>query len=235
MKIDLNSIARCIEDMCIFTDMDKSQYLTEQVPCAIAFYTEIYAVPIDTKRIIDPLFYRETYFVGKIVAVQLGQDLPGVFRTKDDEILEECEIKERIGDRCIAKLSPKNIYTDGIHVYGIYYDGICHDYLLELEEMLLYYPVSLKIDAYRAFRFGFRFGFIESNNRIGIYEREIKPKMKPKHILPLIEHQQLDIIHEYQTEIDELENKLSDLQQKRESAYHVLCNLTSNETSKGDL
>lgn len=225
MKIDLNSIARCIEDMGICMDIDKSQYLTEQVLCTIAFYTEIYAIPVDVKRITDPLFYREAYFVGKIVAVQLGQDLPNVFRTKDDEHLGKCEIKDRIGNKCMAKLSPKNIYTDGIHVYGIYHDGICHDYLLELEEMLLYYPASIKIDAYRVFRFG----FIESDNRMDIYEREIKPNMQPKDILPLIKHQQSDIVHEYQTELDDLENKLCELRQKRDSAYRILCNLRPEE------
>lgn len=224
MKIDLNSIARCIKDIDTCIDIDNSQYLMEQVPCTIAFYTEIYVIPVNPKRITDPLFYRETYFVGKIVAVQLGQDLPGIFTTKDDESLAKYAIKDQIGTKCMTELSPKNIYTDGIHVYGIYHDGICHDYLLELEEMLLFYPASLKIDAYRAFRFG----FIESKDRMDIYERVIKPKMRPKDILPLIKHQQSDIVHGYQTEIDDLEDKLSDLRQKRESAYRVLCNLRSD-------
>lgn len=219
MKIDLNIIACCIKENNEDTTIDKSQYLMEEVPCANYFGVDLYAIPVNAERIMDPLFNREEFFVGMIIAVHLGTDSPNVFITKDDERLVNYPIlKDLIGDKFILKISPKDIYTDGIHVYGI-----CQCYLVELEEMLLYYPTSLRADAYRAFRFG----FIEQDNRAQIYEQEIKPNMQPKCIFPLIKHMQADIVNYYENKVEDAEDKLRDLKEKHDDAFRVLSNLVS--------
>lgn len=216
MKIDLNKTARRIKDIDDIDTIDKSRYLMKQVPCADYSGVCIYAVPVSIERITDPLFYRKAFFVGKIVAIQLGQDLPDIFTTKDDESIQKYAIKDRIGDTYIAKLSPKYIYTDGIHVYGV-----CKCYLIELEEMLLYYPISLKAEAYR----NFRFGFIERDERAQIYENEIKPNMQLTNIFPLIKHQQADILNQYEDEIEKVERQLQELKDKHDAEFRIFCNI----------
>lgn len=52
-------------------DITRSKYLPEEVPYANYSGVDMYFVPVDGIRIYDPLFYYNTYIIGRVVAVHI--------------------------------------------------------------------------------------------------------------------------------------------------------------------
>ena len=79
MEFDVNKMDQICRDEKN-NDIFKSKYLKEDVPYVNYCDGDLYCIPVDGKRIYDPLFNIGNYIIGTIVGSQLRSKPNGVFQ-----------------------------------------------------------------------------------------------------------------------------------------------------------
>lgn len=187
-------------------DISRSKYLLEEVPYANYSGVDMYFVPVDGIRIYDPLFYCRAYIIGRVVAVHLDQNPEGVYSSLRYSHIERS---------CIIPCVTDYIYSDGKYAYIAW-----HDELVKIESMILSDPKDITVKQYATF-----YKFANGIFPIQTYEKEIKPNLKPRKLLPAIGAQIADELSKCRKKIERVETELVALREKEKQLNHELTEL----------
>ena len=204
VEIDLNKLPIVKWEQ---KDITRSKYLLEEVPYANYSGVDMYFVPVDGIRIYDPLFYYNTYIIGRVVAVHLDQNPEGIYNKLKDNAY--------IGRSCIISYRADHIYSDGTYVYMVWYDE-----LIRIESMILSDPKNLTVNQYATF-----YKFAHGIFPIQTYEKEIKPNLKPRRLLPVIASQIDNDLSKCRKKLEQVETELATLKEREKRISHELTEL----------
>ena len=202
MEFDVNKMDQICRDEKN-NDIFKSKYLKEDVPYVNYCDGDLYCIPVDGKRIYDPLFNIGNYIIGTIVGSQLRSKPNGVFQSEDDGSKIEDDEKflfEKTGETVIisARLNvPHEVYSDGEHAYYVWWY-----HLVRVDYMFLTYP-------YHAadYHYGDIHRFLNGAGNVKIWEEQLKPKLSDKPLLPMLVDNAKIKAHELDREFDRVGRK----------------------------
>ena len=194
-------------------DVSRSKYLLDEVPYANYLGVDMYFVPVDGIRIYDPLFYCKACIIGQVVAVHLDQNPEGVYNraTRSGNSLRY----SRIERSCIIPCVTNHIYSDGKCAYITW-----HDDLVKIESMIISDPKNLNVKQYATF-----YKFANGIFPIQTYEKEIKPNLKPRRLLPVIGDQVADELSKCRKKLEQVETELVTLKEREKQISHELTEL----------
>lgn len=224
MEFDISTMDRVCRDKAN-VDIFKSKYLGENVPYIHYFEDgDLYFVPVDGKRIYDPLFNTGWHVVGTIVGVHLKSKPNRIYQSKNnDDRIDNAEkvLFNEIGKPIIApaKLNtPHDVYHDGVNVYYVWWL-----YLVRVDYMILTDPQSVVKNQY-----GDIYRFLTGDGNEKIWEEIIKPNLSEKPLLPML-------IENARTEVHQHAEKLKNEERDAEYAnkvYTELCNIMEEMKDK---
>lgn len=182
MEFDVNTMNRIKRDETNL-DIFKSKYLKESVPYIHYFEDgDLYCIPVDGKRIYDPLFNKGWYIIGTIVGSHLRSKPDGIYQSEDDGSKmddDEIFLFDIMGKPTIvpARLNvPHDVYSDGENAYYVWWY-----YLVRVDYMILTDPISAA-----EYHYGDTHRFLTGAGNEEIWEEKLKPNLIEKPLLPML-------------------------------------------------
>lgn len=202
MEFDVNKMNRVCRDKAN-VDIFKSKYIGESVPYIHYCDADLYCIPVDGKRIYDPLFDRTAYIVGTIVGSNLRSKGTGIYQSDDDGSKIDDDEKflfEKTGTTAITKAYmcfPHDLYSDGTNAYLTWWY-----HLVRIDYMILTDPMTVA-----EYHYGDIHRFLNMNGREKIWDDELKPKLSEKPLLPMLADNARTEAYQYAEKLKKVERE----------------------------